>query len=102
MVNLTNKLKEIIENSDESESVLITGDLKICHKGNPNNQVSRELRNMVFQQLISTPTDVQGGQIDHVYWRNKYEKWTIQDVEMYSPYYSDHDASLITQTGWFK
>ena len=37
-----------------------------------------------------------GGHIDHVYWRNVGNMWTDPEIERYSPYYTDHDASCIT------
>ena len=51
-----------------------------------------------FTQLMTEATHIQGGHIDHVYWRNFLDLWTGPVVERYSPYYSDHDASCITIT----
>ena len=34
--------------------------------------------------------------IDHVYWKNDDHVWKEPHLELYCPYYSDHDASLVT------
>ena len=37
-----------------------------------------------------------GGHIDHTYWRDPNQLMEDPTLELYSPYYSDHDAILIT------
>ena len=49
-----------------------------------------------FTQLVQEATHIQGRLIDHVYWIDPLDKWQPPDLERYSPYYSDHDALLVT------
>ena len=49
-----------------------------------------------MQQLMTEPTHILGGHIDHVYWKDEHEHWMSPIIERYSPYYSDHDGSCIT------
>ena len=51
---------------------------------------------MGFTQMVTTATHIQGGHIDHAYWRDQDSLWNEPELEIYSPYYSDHDALLIT------
>ena len=37
-----------------------------------------------------------GGHIDHAYWRDPTHLMRDPTLELYCPYYSDHDAILIT------
>ena len=41
-------------------------------------------------------SQILGGTIDHVYWRDPTGKWEIPVLERYTVYYSDHDAILIS------
>ena len=53
-----------------------------------------------FRQLMQHPTHTLGGHIDHVYWRGgSSSRLKTPTLERYTPYYSDHDASLITVEG---
>ena len=49
-----------------------------------------------FHQMIKNATHIRGGHIDHVYWKNDDHVWKEPHLELYCPYYSDHDASLVT------
>ena len=97
IVVLKNELKQLVENKEKA--ILITGDFNICYKSNRNNEISKELEDNGFQQLMQDATHIQGGHIDHVYWRTGNKMWTTPIIERHSPYYSDHDASLVTLTG---
>ena len=46
--------------------------------------------------MVKEATHIKGGHIDHVYWKDEHCVWKDLNLELYSPYYSDHDASLIT------
>ena len=85
--------------SEEEKAILIVGDFNLCYMTNENNQVSKELKHYGFKQLMNHATHIQGGHIDHVYWRDISKMWMPPCLERYSPYYSDHDASLVTLTG---
>ena len=94
---LKNKLKQLI--SDKDKPVLITGDFNLCYLTQKNNQISKELERDGCQQMMRYPTHVKGGHIDHVYWRDGNKIWGNPVIERYSPYYTDHDSSLVTLTG---
>ena len=94
---LKNKLMQLI--SDKDKPVLITGDFNLCYLTQKNNQISRELERDGCQQMMRYPTHVKGGHIDHVYWRDEGKIWEKPVIERYRPYYTDHDASLVTIKG---
>ena len=112
------RTKSLIETSlsirnmiDLSKATLITGDFNICLLQSPSNTITSSLHNLGFKQLICEATHilgnlyltlvfslffVLGGHIDHVYWRDPNHIMKDPILELYSPYYSDHDAILIT------
>ena len=97
LVVLQEKIKKMV--AYEEKAILITGDFNVCYMSNKKNQFSKELESIRFEQLIKNPTHIQGGHIDHVYWRGGSRTWIATMIEMYSPFYSDHDASHVTITG---
>ena len=87
------KIEEMI---DHFKTTLITGDFNVCLKKNSNNELTRKMEKVGFNQLVDRATHVEGGHIDHVYWRDFNGDWTKPVLEFYSPYYSDHDGILVT------
>ena len=83
---------------DVGRPTLITGDFNICAKKNPTNGVTESLQRKGFKSLIKRPTHIQGGHIDHIYWLDRDNNYSLPSVECYSPYWSDHDAILVTIT----
>ena len=81
---------------DVGRPTLVTGDFNICLKKNGNNVISSSLLKKGFQTLIERPTQIQGGHIDHIYWLDRDIRYKQPEVEFYSPYWSDHDALLMT------
>ena len=81
---------------DDYKPTLITGDFNVCFRQNPNNAISRSLLKRGFIQIVESATHVMGGLIDHAYWRDCSESWQLPVTEKYSPYYTDHDAILVT------
>ena len=77
---------------------LITGDFNICSKKNSSNGISTSLVKMGFKKILERPTHIQGGHIDHVYWIDRTKRFNQPQVEVYSPYWTDHDAILTTIT----
>ena len=45
---------------------------------------------------MTQATHVMGGLIDHAYWKDTGNIWQTPVIETYSPYFTDHDAILIT------
>ena len=93
---LKHTFARIEEMIDPCKATLITGDFNVCLKKTPQNDVTRQLENFGFSQLVERATHVEGGLIDHMYWRDINGDWTPPQLETYSPYYSDHDGLLIT------
>ena len=93
LVETASVLKRFI---DTRETTLITGDFNVCALKDEKNNISEMLRKLGFKQLMTEATHIQGGLIDHSYWLDKTKKWELPKLERYSPYYSDHDALLIT------
>ena len=80
----------------------MSGDLNICTMTEPNNPITKALKELGFELLVDVATHIQGGHIDHLYWRadptGGWRKPTLKNnlIERYSPFYSDHDAWLVT------
>ena len=82
---------------DKSKPNLITGDFNLCFTKNGANSITKGLQDCGFKQLVTEATHIQGGLIDHVYWRDvRSTRFEEPTVERYSPYYSDHDALMVT------
>ena len=46
--------------------------------------------------MVGKATHVMGGMIDHAQWKDNSDSWYAPEIETFSPYYSDHDAILVT------
>ena len=80
------------------KATIITGDFNICLKKYNTNVLSSALKHNGFEQLQNEASQIMGGIIDHVYWKDPRGQWNKPSLERYSPYYSDHDGFLITLT----
>ena len=96
--NSVELLNHIIEMMRPSKPLLLTGDFNICMLHHGNNRMSKGLIKSGFKQMVKEATHIRGGHIDHVYWLDEHGVWKNPQLELYCPYYSDHDASLITLT----
>ena len=83
---------------DLERTTLITGDFNVCLRKSKMNTISSALSDCEFSQIQHESTQIMGGQIDHVYWRDPIENWNIPILERHSPYHTDHDAFLLTLT----
>ena len=83
---------------EDSKPTLITGDFNVCFRDNANNAITSFLRQQGFTQLVKKATHIMGGHIDHAYWKDNSDSWYVPETEIFSPYYSDHDAILVTMT----
>ena len=82
---------------DKDKTTLISGDFNVCAIKEEKNSISEMLQKLGFKQLMKEATHIQGGLIDHVYWKDvRSPRFEEPTVERYSPYYSDHDALLVT------
>ena len=94
--NLVELLNNMVAMMTEGKPTLITGDFNICMMNHQKNRMSKGLEMKGFRQMIREATHIRGGHIDHVYWKDEIGVWKDPQLQLYSPYYSDHDASLIT------
>ena len=89
-------LAELIVNMvDPDKTTLICGDFNICLRTNRRNLLREQLEILGFSQQVKEATHLQGGLIDHVYYKKGKVDGKV-DVSLYSPYYTafDHDAIL--------
>ena len=93
MVETWNSLESLLS---RRKPTLLTGDFNVCFNQNRNNFLTRNIERLGFKQLVTSATHVMGGLIDHAYWKDESEIWQEPELEKFSPYYSDHDAILIT------
>ena len=77
----------------KKRTIIIAGDFNICGKTEKHDIVLKFISQNGFTQLNDEPTQIQGRQIDHMF-INKPS--IVRGIERYSPYYSDHDALLLT------
>ena len=87
---LNDKLEEFFDTPNDS---VIFGDFNICGQSEKNNSVGRLLSGYGYSQLVKEATHVKGRQIDHLYIKDQSE---VVDLQRYSPYYTDHDAVLLS------
>ena len=92
---LVEDLKQTIQ---KDHPTIICGDFNICFLTKRDNEITKILEGLGFEQLVKEASHLLGGQIDHVYSNlHRCSRFKV-DVQMYSPYYTsrDHDAFLIT------
>ena len=89
---------EMIRNLIEPDRpTLISGDFNLCYRTNGTNTLTAGLLSDGFEQLVTEATQIMGGMIDHLYWRDSQEiKYKRPTVERRSSYYSDHDILMVT------
>ena len=91
------KLIEILRNIIvQSKTTLILGDINVCNKKNPDNDLKRYLEEKTFKEVIKKPTHTEGGYIDHAYVMNIGNFVEDPKILLVPKYYSDHDAICIT------
>ena len=81
---------------DVRKVTLVCGDFNLCYVDNRKSRTTTFLLECGFKQLVNEATHIDGGHIDHCYFRS--EDNIQVSIETYSPYYTakDHDALLIT------
>ena len=87
---LIENLRQLIQ---EERTTIIAGDFNICGRTEKQNSVLKFIVQSGFTQLNDEPTQIQGRQIDHMFIN---QPTLVRGIERYSPYYSDHDALLLT------
>ena len=90
---LISKLQEII---NMSKSTIVIGDMNICIKKQPKNELKNFLEQRTFSQIITQATHIDGGHLNHAYILNLGNFEDTPDVQLIPKYYSDHDAICIS------
>ena len=91
ITNFTNQLLKDTSNYIDT-NIVICGDFNLDLIDNPKNTFTKTLLNLEFKHLVTGPTHILGGQIDHVYYRFKGSSISIDLNKLYEIYYSDHSA----------
>ena len=73
-----------------NSNIIICGDLNLDLIDNTDNIFTKNMLKLGFQYLMTGPTHISGGQIDHVYFKMK--GISIDLNKLYEIYYSDHSA----------
>ena len=83
-------LKEFI---DLEKTTLLVGDLNYC-AAKDSNDLSRFLTRLKFNQLVTLPTHIEGGLLDHAHLRHSKDKKNAE-VKTSTHYFSDHDSVAV-------
>ena len=75
---------------DPEKDTLVVGDLNYCDKMEKKD-LSRFLAREGFTQLVTVPTHIRGGVLDHAHLRRTVSKPKVE-VKTFSHYYTDHDS----------
>ena len=89
---MLDQLQKLVEND---KTTLITGDFNACFIENNSNRMIQGLLKLGFDQLVNEATHTRGRHIDHAYFRDPDDRFKPM-IELYSPYYSDHDGICVT------
>ena len=87
-------LNVINEWKDDAKVMVICGDMNLCTKKDPKNRLTVQLEEWGLEQLNKEATHIEGGHIDHMYLTK--EAVSGGTLERYTPFYTDHDALLLT------
>ena len=90
--NKTELLSQLLQIVTFNKATYICGDFNICLFREPQNVLTDTLKENNFVQIVENPTFKIGSLLDHGYIRQT-NPFT---VTTYAPYWSDHDAVLLT------
>ena len=66
--------------------------MNICLRAHPDNYITKNLKELGFQQVVAESTHIDGGLIDHIYLSTNEKIVSKWIVDYFPKYYSDHDA----------
>ena len=72
----------------------IVGDFNVNFLRNPKDPIVTKILSCGFMQIVTAPTHIGGGLLDHVY--TKRLKWE-PEIILNFPYYTDHAAVTIVE-----
>ena len=84
-------LKEFI---DFEKTTLVIGDLNYC-AAKDSNDLSAFLTRHKFNQLVTLPTHIEGGLLDHAHLRQSRSHKKNAEVKTSTHYFSDHDSVAV-------
>ena len=97
--NLMKFTEQVHSLLDGSRAQIVVGDFNINLLKNPQNPFTCSLEQMGFRQLVTRPTHVLGGLIDHVYFYSPNMLVTCTLYKHHTVFWSDHTCqSLILKT----
>ena len=91
-------VESILELLEPNKATIVTGDFNICLDKELENVITTAFSEAGFKQLVTSPTHVGGGRIDHVYLRDPEKQLSGYDLTHYTPHYSDHDCLCLSFT----
>ena len=89
-------IKELQKILDMGKITLIGGDFNLCVLKHPKNHITASLEELGFNQLVTEPTHIEGGAIDHIYKSHQQINRLEWNLEYCPKYYSDHDGLYVT------
>ena len=93
--NKANFLKDLGALARGSKPCFIVGDFNIDFPNDPTEVIIKKITSSSFKQLVSTPTHVEGGLLDHIYVRDQTCEY---HVDINFPFYTDHGAISVIKT----
>jgi hypothetical protein len=94
-LDLVNSILELLE---PDKATVISGDFNVGLENQPKNVITTAFTEAGFKQLVTKPTHVRGGRIDHMYLRDPEKLLSSYDLTHHTPYYSDHDCICLSLT----
>ena len=80
----------------KQKTTIIGGDFNVCALKYPSNLITKELRKLKFEQIVTEATHIDGGLLDHIYIKQGEDTAYNWELEVSPKYYSDHDCTGIT------
>ena len=92
-VNLLNEIQGLV---DTDKTTVIGGDINICALTQRKNDITKNMEEMGFTQLVTQATHENGRALDHIYIRQGKTTRFDWALEYFPKYYSDHDGIGLT------
>ena len=87
--NKSDFLRDLGSLANAARPTFLIGDLNINFLNNPKDRIVIKILSNGFKQLVSAPTHIEGGLLDHIYIKQlSFEPHIVINF----PYYSDHGA----------
>ena len=87
-------IKDLISLLPVQTDILILGDFNICYQLETSNAVFATLRNLGFQQLVQSPTHLEGRTIDLVFFLPSRPSSSFEVIQE-AQFFTDHDLLTV-------